>query len=236
MFEENIVEHYDVLLSLFGKNYLLESKFIHEKILEYSKDYKSLVDYGCGTGNHLLYFSSFYASLGLDYSEKMISIAIEKVKNAKFVHTSMRNLKIKDRFDIALCLFGSITYLENKTSINHTILNIKNQLNVGGLFIIEPWYTHEEIENRITQSQYGSYGAISGCRMYEISMVGNTAQMKDIILFNNGKKIKSLTAEHFLTILSYDEYGKILSKNGFSVELMENPITGRKIFFARKVS
>jgi SAM-dependent methyltransferase len=113
-FEELYASIYDDLY--LGKPYDLEVEFILNQIsMATSSDTRSLnmLDFGCGTGNHVLEFSERgYKVTGIDPSPYMIEIAKRKLKdrnNVQFLVGTEEVIPLKD-FDLVTCLFNVLGY------------------------------------------------------------------------------------------------------------------------------
>jgi dTDP-3-amino-3,6-dideoxy-alpha-D-glucopyranose N,N-dimethyltransferase len=232
MFDDTVAELYDSLLSLFGKNYYQEVEFIEQKISEKTHDSKrgNLLDVGCGSGSHIVNFMKYYKRLhGFDFSESMIQKAKNKSKNIDFSCQNMQSFSYNIKFDIITCLFGSISYLSNEKEVEKTIENIYLHNKTNGIFVLEPWYTSEEIKKCNSQSFFGSYGNISGCRIYNIESDNEYGVLSDYILYKRGNLIIQKEAKHRILLLNYDFYISKMELFGYIVEKIDNPNTGRCI-------
>jgi ubiquinone/menaquinone biosynthesis C-methylase UbiE len=89
---------------------------------------RSVIDIGCGTGNHALRLSKLgYQVTGVDVSPTMLKIAKTKDKEAKirFIQGDMKKLEKvipkSQRFDAAICLgqvFSHLMTEQKRTSIH----------------------------------------------------------------------------------------------------------------------
>ena len=71
---EKYAEYYDLLYE--DKDYPAESNFIHTLIQEHFSTAESILDLGCGTGNHALALLNFgYRITGIDKSKLSIKKA-----------------------------------------------------------------------------------------------------------------------------------------------------------------
>jgi len=100
---------------------------------------KTLLDVGCGTGEHLKYLSSDFQCTGIDINRRMIDLAKNKVTNVRFKVADMVNFTIRERFDVIICLFSAIGHVENFKKLVKTLENFRKHLNEKGLVILEPW-------------------------------------------------------------------------------------------------
>ena len=70
--------YYELLYS--DKNYEKEVDYIKSFLSNYQNKESSILDLGCGTGNHAeIFASSGYSCTGIDSSKEMINIAKEKL-------------------------------------------------------------------------------------------------------------------------------------------------------------
>lgn len=152
---EVFAEFYDQLY-LRMKDYQLESRKVRGIIKEYEdKKSETLLDVGCGTGEHLKYLSSSFRCTGIDINGRMIEVAKEKVADAKFKVANMMDFSLKDRFDVIISLFSSIGYVQTFQNLVKTLHNFHRHLNERGLVIVEPWVFLEDFkEGHISVDTY----------------------------------------------------------------------------------
>ncbi len=106
------VDTYNKIADIYTKQYsddFSDSKYI-DKFLDYLPDGASILDIGSGPGQFSKYMADKgFKVLGIDYSEKMISIARKKMKGIEFRRMDMRKLDFKDNFfDGALASYSLI--------------------------------------------------------------------------------------------------------------------------------
>lgn len=101
----------------------------------------SILDLGCGTGEHLNILSSECSScIGLDNSIEMLNIAKERFPGKiQFVRKNFRNFDFYNEFDIIISLFGSMVYLVNDRDVDTFFWNTWRALKPGGIGIFEVW-------------------------------------------------------------------------------------------------
>jgi len=73
----------------------------------------SLLDLGCGTGEHLgLLAKAGLRCTGIDVSEEMILTARRRFpEGIEFIRSDMKDISFTNAFDMVICLFGSFNYL-----------------------------------------------------------------------------------------------------------------------------
>jgi len=141
-FDKTYAEIYDILYA--DKDYHNEIKLIEEVINKNKPDFKRILDYGCGTGNHLKIIASKGIEVyGLDKNKHMLNIARQKTKNFKNVKLysiDERTAIIPNSIDVCVSVFDVLSYMNTNVEINDFIDYIKTVLVNDGLFIFDFWY------------------------------------------------------------------------------------------------
>ena len=144
MYEESAL-YYDIIYSY--KNYEKESEKLHRIIQRYKKSkQKFLLDVACGTGNHISYLKKHYKVQGLDNNPRMLKQARKKYPDVSFHLGDMTIFNLRRRFDVVTCLFSAIGHVKTKARLRQAVRNMADHLNPGGLLIVEPWLTPDQIE------------------------------------------------------------------------------------------
>lgn len=136
--------YYDLIY--LDKNYEEECDFLEKIFQKFSKTPpKTILDVGCGTGGHAVSLARRgYEVTGVDLSRVMINLALEKIEKGKVkvnFHTmDVRKLKLSKKFDTCISMFSTIDYLTKNKDIQRALLNIREHLKTGALFIFDFWY------------------------------------------------------------------------------------------------
>ncbi|MFW2605353.1 class I SAM-dependent DNA methyltransferase [Aliarcobacter butzleri] len=136
-------KYYDLLYS--DKDYISEVKYVDSLIKANSKNTKTLLDMGCGTGKHAELFCDMgYEVHGIDLSEDMLKIAenrrIGKENKLSFSHSNIQNLSLNKKFDVVVSLFHVMSYQNSNSELFKAFEVAKNHLNNDGIFIFDFWY------------------------------------------------------------------------------------------------
>ncbi|MGG0657580.1 class I SAM-dependent DNA methyltransferase [Rummeliibacillus pycnus] len=117
-----------------------------------SKEYKKLLDIGCGTGKMATEFTKLgYEVSGLDLSEEMLTIAAERFMiegvNVPLFCMSMDELEGFENLDIVTIPIDSINYLSNQEEVQETLSRVYQSLRSGGqlFFDVHSLYKMDEI-------------------------------------------------------------------------------------------
>ncbi len=143
MYEESAF-YYDIIYSY--KNYEKESEKLHRIIQRYKKSKKNfLLDVACGTGNHIAYLKKHYKVQGLDNNSRMLRQARKKHPDVSFHLGDMTRFNLRTTFDVVTCLFSAIGHVKTRPRLRQAVRNMADHLNPGGLLIVEPWFTPDQI-------------------------------------------------------------------------------------------
>lgn len=148
---DQVKEHWDTKADEFGKSQRATHGDIHLRELEIKAiedrlaENLEIIDVGCGNGYSTLRFSHKFAKsnfIGVDYSEKMIGVANESLKNQDHANIQFRVMDIlkphnefKNRFDIAITERCIINLIKHEDQVQ-AITNLAQMLKPGGKLIL----------------------------------------------------------------------------------------------------
>jgi len=178
---------------------------------------KTLLDAGCGTGRHLAHLDGALTVEGLDISEELLAIARHRLPEVAFHLGDMTDFDIGKTFDVVICLFGSITYVQTRTNLERAVACLARHVASGGILVIEPW---------LSPAQYW--------RNHPVMNVADTPNRKiawmyvgreqDNIVTNDyhfmvatPDGVSHFTEQHKLGLFSDDDYGASLAAAGMAV-------------------
>lgn len=143
---QNVFEVYNKIGDWFTQNRptgLIEKKYL-DNIISAIPSKGTVLDIGCGTGIPMLkYFvDSGFEIVGVDASEKMLSIAKNNFPEGKFILADMRKLKLEKKFDaiIAWHSFFHLPVIDQPAVIEL----FKNHLNPNGILLFTSGTTNGE--------------------------------------------------------------------------------------------
>ena len=230
-------EYYDKFY-LERKDYKKEAKIVKKIIEELeSKKTLTLLDVGCGTGEHLKYLSSDFCCKGLDINNRMIEIAKNKVPEAEFEIANMIDFRFKDRFDVIICLFGSIGYVQNFSNLKKTLKNYYRHLNDSGLVIVEPWIFKKDFKKGHMSLDTYVDDELKFVRMARSRISTSTWLIFMHYLVGKNQRIEYFTEVHKMLAVNNSDYVKALKLSRFKDigYLTENLWDScRGLFVARK--
>ena len=137
-------DYYDLLYR--DKDYQKECNYLKKVFKKYSSHkVKTILDLGCGTGNHsIILAEKGYQLTGIDFSPKMLQIAKEKAKqenhNIDFHNGDIRCFNLGKKFDATVSMFAVMGYQTANIDFEATLFCINKHLKTQGLFIFDVWF------------------------------------------------------------------------------------------------
>lgn len=141
---ENFGESYAALYDRIyqDKNYDAECAFLAELLARHSSAPApwSVVDFGCGTGNHSLRLAAMGINvLGVDRSQSMLAFAGIKAKTTQGRIEFSNELPPEGRFDAVFSLFDVINYFPSKKDCTEYLRQFNRQIHAQGFVAVETW-------------------------------------------------------------------------------------------------
>jgi len=230
-------KYYDQIYSHM-KNYEKEAKIVENTIRKFeSEKSKTLLDVGCGTGEHLTYLSLNFKCTGIDINRNMIKIARDKVPNARFNVASMIDFKLGERFDVITCLFSAIGHVQTFDNLVRTISNFYGHSAEKGLVIVEPWiFKKDFIKGHIGLNIHEDEN-IKLARMSTSKMTESKRIIYMHYLVGEKGEVKHFTEIHEMLASDCKDYVEAFKSAGFTkVEYLTDDLWdgSRGLFIAKK--
>ncbi|MFX0066015.1 MAG: class I SAM-dependent methyltransferase [Candidatus Hermodarchaeota archaeon] len=138
-------QYYDILYQ--WKDYdkdVDDFLYLSKEIL--GRSLTSLLDLGCGTGNHAIHFARKGISVvGVDLSKDQVAIARSKAANEalsiEFIVSDMTKIELDQQFDAAAIFFGGFGYLLADEEIIQFFNNVHRLVKPDGFLFFEFWHT-----------------------------------------------------------------------------------------------
>ncbi len=200
------------------KDYTLESEFIEFFIKKYFPSAKSILDVGCGQGDHLFHLSKKgYFVSGLDKSEEQIAVGKKKFPLLDLKVVDFLDYKVDRQYDCVTMLWNTILYFSPPEKLIDVFRIINNVLSAGGLFIFE----FRSFSNHVFLNDFKP--------MLERSLEKDGYTMK-LFTENNIDLLRGVLVERTRSEV-FDSAGKVIfSKDHNPVELNVLSLADIKIF------
>ena len=214
---------------IWGKrDYDADVKFLADFFRKYHC--RSVIDIGCGTGNHALRLSKMgYQVTGVDVSSTMLEIAKAKDKEAKikFIQGDMKKLEKVvpkgQRFDAAICLGQVFSHLMTNKDVQALLNRLHKILKQNGLFVFSARNAkkiNEEYLNKLRLDHM-----INEEKLQLLILTYNTRDLQDsniivwnpIYLIKQNSKVDLQIREHKLRWFKFSTLKKIITEKGFKI-------------------
>lgn len=217
-------EYYDLIYSV--KNYDSECKGLIDDFKKFSKNnVRSVLDVGCGTGNHVILLAQKGCKVvGIDTSKIMITQAKKKAEEqglpVNFDIQDMKSFDLKKKFDAVICLFGTLDYCITDEELKATFSGIWNHLKKEGLFIFDFWPVHpyatRETWRTVLEMQKDKTSIIRIMEGSSFDYLTNMVKIKiKCYVIKSKKVLDSFQEEHNLRTFTPAEIAHVLKENGF---------------------
>ena len=237
MLYKELAKYYDLIYS--WKDYKRDTAKIKKFISQYKKSNgNKLLDVACGTGHHLKYLKSKFSCCGIDINQTMLKIAKKNVKGVVFRRADMKNFCINKKFDIIICLFGSVAYVKTYKNLRQTIKNFSNHLKKGGIAIIEEWIRKSEFKKgHVYMNTYDDEN-IKLARIGTSKLRANDIVEADMyyLVGEKGKSIRYFSDKHELGLFDSDEILNLMKQVGFKAKFFKKGLMkDRGIYIGVKI-
>ena len=157
VFGHDYADCYDLLYG--DKDYATECDLVEAVFRKYGDgSIVSVLDLGCGTGNHALPLSRRgYDVTGVDRSEGMLFQARQKQALAgdngtlTFRHGDIRSVDLARQYDAVLMMFAVLGYQGENDDVLAALKTARRHARPGGLFVFDVWYGPAVLHERPSQ-------------------------------------------------------------------------------------
>ena len=226
-------EFYDVIYS--WKDYAAESEGVRGYVEQYGKSSgKTLLEVACGTGHHAEYLQQNFQVEGLDLDEELLKIARKRCPAVPFYHGDMVTFDLGKQYDVVTCLFSSIGYTCTTEKLNSAIHQIAKHLLIGGVTLIEPWFTPDQWESRHMGARFVDLPDLKIARINVSYTEGDVSIMDFHYMIGTAQGVDYFSEEHRLGLFTDAQYRAAFASAG--LELYHDPqgLDGRGIYIGVK--
>jgi SAM-dependent methyltransferase len=235
VYVSNSVVYYDKIYASQGKDYRKEAEYIAELVRSHGIGKRAtLRDVACGTGGHLVHLRKSFDVEGVDVSLDFIRSARGKLPKAKFFVGDMRTFATGKEYNVVICMFSSIGYMDTLKKVQAAIRNMAKHLKKGGLLLVEPWFSPGQMENGRVSVTVVEEDKLKLVRMNTLKVEGNLSSFDFHYLVGTSSGTEHFVENHRLGLYSPDEMSDAFQKCGLSVEYEKGGPTGRGLYLGKK--
>ncbi len=226
IFKGRYAEFYDSIYES-HKDYAKECDFIELLIKKFSKKkVVSILDIGCGTGNHSLILAERgYDVTGIDFSKDMVSIAGEKAKekglSANFSVQKMQDFEFDKKFDVVICMFAAFDYIIEHKDIVDTLNQVRKHMDKESFFIFDFWNGNEVLFNYspiTVKSIKKDDKEIIRTANVSLNKMKNAAELDlNYLIIYPDKPAEKFKESHFMRYFFFNEIINYLEDNGLEL-------------------
>lgn len=230
---------YDYLYQ--DKDYEKECDFLEKVFKKFSGSVKTILDFGCGTGGHALILAERgYEVLGVDCSQEMLDIAINKARernlSIEFIRGDITNIRLHRKFDAVISMFAVMSYQTTNSALAKVCKTARERLAPEGLFIFDCWHGSavlaEKPTVRIKEVKLNNKGKIIRFTEPVLNAMTHTVETRfKVLKIQNGHLISETNESHMMRFLFPQEIKYFLEVAGFKrIEFcpfleLEKPLT-----------
>jgi ubiquinone/menaquinone biosynthesis C-methylase UbiE len=232
---ERSAAFYDAIYPAQGKDYAAEAQKIRGLIQEYKRSNGNrLLEVACGMGNHVAFLRKDFQVEGLDSSQEMLRVAEDKIPAARFHLADMVSFELDRSFDIIICLFSAIGFVQTLARLSQTIKDMMKHLLPGGVALVEPWFEPGALDAGKPHAILVDEQELKIARMNIISVDEYLSYLSFHYLVATPKGIEYFDESSALGLFTHDQYLQAFRDAGLEVIHDEKGLDGRGLYIGTK--
>ena len=234
MFSES-AQLYDAIYRAF-KDYAAEADAIATLVRASHPGSSTILDVGCGTGEHALHLRQRYgfAVDGLDRDAGLLAVAREKLPDARFFEGDMASFDVGHRYDVVMCLFSSIGYLQTLERVTAALRCFRRHLAEGGVIIVEPWFAPGVLRDGPGSTRRAEAGGVHVERTSHTTIEGRLSRLFFDYRIEDANGVRVAREVHELGVFTHDEMMASFREAGLAAVHDASGLTGRGLYVARR--
>jgi ubiquinone/menaquinone biosynthesis C-methylase UbiE len=215
---------YDYLYQ--DKDYEKECDFIERVFKKLKGGVRTILDLGCGTGGHALILADRgYEVIGIDCSQEMLDIAIEKFRkknlSIEFIHGDITDIRLDRKFDAVISMFAVMSYQTTNSALAKVCRSAKEHLLSDGLFLFDCWngsaVLTEKPTTRVKEVKINNKEKIVRFTEPLLNAINHVVETKfKVLKIQDGNLVSETSESHVMRFLFPQEIKYFLEVAGFN--------------------
>lgn len=204
-----------------------------EDILESERNL--VVDLGCGTGTLTeLMYQKGYDMIGVDMSEAMLNIAMEKKEKSGseilYLMQDMRELDLYSTVGTVFCVCDSLNYILEEEELREVFSLVKNYLFPGGIFIFDfnTDYKYREVIGNTTIAENREDCSFIWENIYDPEEEVNEYDLTLFVRETDGR-FRKFTETHLQRGYTPEQIEELIRQAGLKILEMTDADTGGEV-------
>jgi SAM-dependent methyltransferase len=225
---------YDAIYCAF-KDYPDEAAHVAALVRESRPGAHTILDVGCGTGEHAKYLrmNHGFAVDGLDIDPGLLAVARQKLPDAQFFEADMAAFKLGRCYDVVMCLFSSIGYLQNLDRVTAALRCFGQHLATDGVIIVEPWFAPGLLKVGPGSTKRGEANGVRVERTSQTSVEGRLSTLVFGYRIEDATGVRFVQEVHRLGLFTEAEMLASFECAGLAATYDASGLTGRGLYVAR---
>jgi hypothetical protein len=234
---------YDALYAARGKDYAREASqvasLVELQVVPMAESYRpeartderaTLIDFACGTGEHLRFLRDHFDVMGVDACPSMLAVAQRKLSGVTLIHGDMCTVNLGRQADAAVSLFSSVGYLPDEAALGAAIATMAAHVRPGGVVIVEPAVLRERVQPARPQVTEITWNGERIVRTTTAVREGNVLRIRFTFSCEGIDGRRVVEEEHRIQLFARSMYYRAFSAAGLRVKHEPSGSTGLGMF------
>ncbi|MGY1664592.1 class I SAM-dependent DNA methyltransferase [Geodermatophilus sp. SYSU D00696] len=193
----------------------------------------TLLDVGCGTGQHLQYFRDSYDVEGLDIDGQLLAAARERCPGVPLHEADMVDFQLPRHFDVVTCLFSAIGYVQSADRMRQAVATMARHVAPGGLLLVEPWFEPDRYWTDTITANHFQSDELKICWMYASKREGDVSVLDIHYLVGTPDGVEHTVEQHRIGLFTRDQHEAAMHDAGLAVSFDPKGPLNRGLYVGR---